>query len=97
MGVDNMNETFWKWFKNNIDGKFLTQSRVLVLMHNLREMNEGIRLDVGNGYTEIGPNGTLVSKQEMIFIAENEGAKQIVIELASSAPALSTWEIRVSF
>lgn len=92
-----MNETFWKWFKEHIDGKFLTQPRVLVLMHKLREMNEGIRLDLGNGYTKRGPSGTLVSKQEMIFIAENEEAKQIVIELASSSPALSTWEIRVSF
>jgi len=95
--VKDMNETFWKWFKEQIDGNFITHQQASDMLSRLRSMDEGISIDVGRGYAERSAKGVLISKYEMILVAENERAKQIVIQLAASAPELSTWKICINF
>ena len=92
-----MNETFWKWFKEQIDGNFITHRQASDMLSRLRSMDEGVSIDVGRGSTEMSTNGVLISKYEMILVAENDRAKQIVIQLAASAPRLKSWNILVNF
>lgn len=88
-----MGEQFWRWFIKNIDGKWLTEDRMIALIFVLKDLDEGITFDIGNGYTMVDENGELISKQEMIFVAHSPSSLDVVHELKMTAPSLQSWDI----